>query len=114
MVAAPLAPLIERLTAELGLSRAEFAAAVDASERSVARWKAGEHVPQYESRARLEEMTALADRLRVSFPDRAAAIAWLRAPSASFGGLPPVDAVLRGRFGAVEAALAAFDAGRYK
>ena len=43
MVAAPLAPLIERLIAELGLSRAELATALDASERSVARWKRGEN-----------------------------------------------------------------------
>ena len=110
---APLAPIIERLTAELGLSRAEFASALDASERSVARWKTGQHVPQHESSARLEEMTALADRLRDAFPDRTAAIAWLRAPSASFGGLPPVDALLRGHFGAVEAALEAVESGTF-
>jgi hypothetical protein len=114
MAAAPLAPLIERLTAELGLSRAEFAEALDASERSVARWKVGGSYPQYEARARLEEMTALADRLHASFPDDAAGAAWLRAPSGYFGGLAPLDAFLRGRFAAVEAGLDAFDAERSK
>jgi transcriptional regulator with XRE-family HTH domain len=114
MVAAPLAPLIERLISELGLSQAEFAEALDASERSVARWKVGGSYPQYEARARLEEMTALADRLQRSFPDAAAGAAWLRAPSAYFGGSAPLEAFLRGRFAAVEAALDAFDAGRAK
>ena len=112
MVAAPLAPLIERLIAELGLSRAELATALDASERSVARWKRGENYPQYEARARLEEMTALADRLHASFPETAGGAAWLRVPSEYFGGLAPVDAFLRGRFAAVESALDAFDAER--
>jgi transcriptional regulator with XRE-family HTH domain len=114
MVAAPLAPLIERLPAELGLTRAEFALALDASERSVARWKIGGSYPQYESRARLEEMTGLADRMRTSFSDPAAAAAWLRAPSAYFDCSAPIDAFLRGHFAAVEAALDAFDAVRSK
>jgi hypothetical protein len=113
MVSAPLAPLIERLTAELGLSRSELASALDASERSVARWKAGEHVPQYESRARLQEMTVLADRLRESFTDDAAVAAWLRAPSEYFGGRAPIDALLRGYFASVGSALDALDAGVY-
>lgn len=104
MVAAPLAPLIERLPAELGLTRAEFALALDASERSVARWKAGEHYPQYEARARLEEMTALADRLRESFPDTAEIAHWLRAPNRS-SGRAPIEELLRGHFDAVAAAL---------
>ncbi len=110
VVSNPLAPLIDRLMTELGLSRAEFAAALDASERSVARWRAGEHVPQYEARARLEEMTALADRMQASFADSAAAAAWLRAPIGQSGGKAPLDAFLRGRFDAVEAALDARDA----
>ncbi|MCA9859717.1 MAG: DUF2384 domain-containing protein [Thermomicrobiales bacterium] len=108
---APLSPLIERLTTELGISRAEFASALDASERSVARWTAGNTFPQHESRARLETMTALADRLRESFTEEDAAIDWLHAPSGYFGGLAPIDALLRGRFDRVEAALEALDAG---
>ncbi len=102
---APLAAILERLSTELGLSRAELATALDASERSVIRWQKGEHVPQYESRARLEEMTALADRMRESFPDGHAAAAWLRAPSGYFGGAAPLDSLLRGRFAAIETAL---------
>ena len=111
MTTAPLAPLLERLPAELGISRAELATALDASERSVIRWSKGEHVPQYESRARLDELTALADRLQVSFPDTVAVAAWLRAPNGSFGGKPPIDALLRGHFNTIETALDARDAG---
>jgi hypothetical protein len=102
---AQLAPAIDRLIAELGITRGELATALDASERSVARWRAGQAYPQYESRARLEEMLALADRLQASFPGPAAVAGWLRAPSGSFGGLAPIDAMLRGRFDAVGKAL---------
>ena len=111
MTIAQLAPLIDQLTNELGITRGELALALDASERSIARWQAGETFPQHESRARLEALLGLSERLRGAFTDEAAVVVWLHTPSGYFGGLAPVDAVFRGRFDAVEAALDALDAG---
>lgn len=113
MPIAQLAPVLDRLIADLGITRGELALALDASERSVARWRKGEAFPQYESRMRLEEMAALSDRLQESFANQAAVAGWLRAPSGYFGGLAPIDAMLRGRFDAVGAALDALEAGSF-
>lgn len=111
MTIAQLGPLIDQLTTELGISKGDLALALDASERTVARWKTGETFPQHESRARLEALLKLSERLRGAFVDDAAVAVWLHAPSGYFGGLAPIDAMLRGRFDAVEAALDALDAG---
>jgi transcriptional regulator with XRE-family HTH domain len=96
---------IERLLDKLGISRAELARALDVSERSIKRWQAGKSFPQYESRARLDELNLLVDRLLASFPDVAAAHAWLRAPNASSDGRSLVDAITMDRFDLVHLAL---------
>jgi len=96
---------IDRILADLGISRAELAQALDVSERSIKRWQAGKSFPQYESRARLEELDALADRLLVSFSDLASIHAWLRAPNASSDGRSLVDAIVIDRFDLVKLAL---------
>lgn len=96
---------IDRLLDNLGLSKAELAQALEVSERSIKRWQAGKSFPQYESRARLEELDVLAVRLLASFPDRSAIHAWLRAPNASSDGRSLVDAILVDRFDLVNVAL---------
>ncbi|HET9659084.1 MAG TPA: hypothetical protein VFP05_02065 [Thermomicrobiales bacterium] len=96
---------IDRLLENLGISKAELAQALEVSERSIKRWQAGKSFPQYESRARLEELDALAVRLLASFPDVAAIHAWLRAPNASSDGRSLVDAILSDRFDLVNLAL---------
>ena len=50
---------IDQVLQRLGLSRAELAQTLEISERSIARWQAGKSFPQYESRARLEELVPL-------------------------------------------------------
>jgi transcriptional regulator with XRE-family HTH domain len=104
---------IDRLLENLGLSKAELAQALEVSERSIKRWQAGKSFPQYESRARLEELDALADRLLASFPDVAAIHAWLRAPNASSDGRSLVDAILIDRFDLVNLALDRRNADRF-
>lgn len=96
---------IDRLLANLGISEAELAQALDVSERSIKRWQAGKSFPQYESRARLEELDALAERLRESFPDLLSIHHWLREPNAVTDGSPLVDAITSDRFELVERAL---------
>ena len=102
---------IDRILEDLGISRAELARALEVSERSIKRWQAGKSFPQYESRARLEELDALADRLLASFPDRASIHAWLRAPNASSDGRSLVDAIVIDRFDLVNLALDRRNAG---
>lgn len=56
-------------------------------------------------------MTGLTRRLGESFTSVQGGAAWLHAPSGSFGGLAPVDALVRGRIDLVHPALDALDAG---
>jgi transcriptional regulator with XRE-family HTH domain len=102
---------IDRILESLGLSRAELAQALEVSERSIKRWQAGKSFPQYESRARLEELDALADRALASFPDVPSIHAWLRAPNASSDGRSLVDAIAMDRFDLVNVALDRRNAG---
>jgi transcriptional regulator with XRE-family HTH domain len=102
---------LEHLMNSLGISSAELASAVGASDRTVLRWLADQRFPQHESRDKLDALARLVERLDEAFVTPEAAAAWLRAPSGYFGGLCPLDALLRGRIDAVEAALEALDAG---
>ena len=96
---------IDRLLETLGLSRAELAQALEVSERSIKRWQKGKSFPQYESRARLEELEAMGDRLLDAFDNRPAIHAWLRAPSELNDGKSLVDAIVIDRFDLVDTAL---------
>ncbi|MCA9858672.1 MAG: hypothetical protein KC438_03080 [Thermomicrobiales bacterium] len=96
---------IDQVLQRLGLSRAELAQTLEISERSIARWQAGKSFPQYESRARLEELDLLADRVQSAFPTAAARDAWLREPGPDSEGQPLIEAILEDRFEVVRAAL---------
>lgn len=106
-----LSELLKRLMTTLGITPAELARAVGSSDRTVARWLADEMYPQHESRKKLHELTALVQRLDETFTTPQGAATWLHAKSGYFGGLTPLDALLRGRIDAVDAALEALDAG---
>lgn len=106
-----LAARIDELNAQLGMSEAQFAEALHVQPRTVDRWRAETAFPQHESRHRLEALMALADRLVETFKTSADAAQWLHSESAYFGGLRPVDALLRGRFDLIDAALEAMDSG---
>jgi len=101
---------IDRILENLGISKAELAQALEVSERSIKRWQAGKSFPQYESRARLKELEALADRLLASFSNVDAIHAWLRAPNASSDGRSLVEAIVIDRFDLVNLALDRRDA----
>jgi len=102
---------LAHLMDSLGIGRGELATVLGISERTVVRWLADERYPQHESRAKLDQLDALVQRLDETFKTPAGSALWLHAPSGYFGGLRPVDALLRGRSDAVEAALEALDAG---
>jgi putative toxin-antitoxin system antitoxin component (TIGR02293 family) len=102
---------VERLEGDLGLTRGELAAALDATPRTLERWRAGATHPQRDARRRLAALLNLDEHLRDTFTDSEAAREWLRAPNPYLGGLTPADALRAGRADRVEAALEALDSG---
>lgn len=105
----PIDQLIGRVMSALGFTRADLAAALDVTERSIARWQAGKSYPQYESRARLDELDALGRHLARSFGNQADTLAWMNLPNDDLLGQTPTAALREDRIGAVERALTALD-----
>jgi uncharacterized protein (DUF2384 family) len=106
-----LSEVIDEITSCLEISPDEFAAILGIQPRTVGRWRKDESFPQSGSRIRLDEFTALARRLGESFDSQESAQRWLRTESDYFGGLTPMDALLRGRIDRVDSALEALDSG---
>jgi transcriptional regulator with XRE-family HTH domain len=102
---------IDYLTSCLGVTDAQLATILGVQLRTVERWRAEEAFPQHESRNRLEALVALVNRLGESFKSPEGALRWLHSASGYFGGLAPMDALLRGRIDLVDAALEAMDSG---
>jgi transcriptional regulator with XRE-family HTH domain len=102
---------VEQLMGDLGLSKKELADALDATPRTLERWRAGGTYPQRDTRRRLAELVELDRHLQETFDDREAVRRWLSSPSRYLGGLRPVEAVRVGRVDRVEAALEALDSG---
>ena len=108
-----LSEQLEHLTTTLGISYEELAQVLDTDKKTVYRWLADEAFPQARNRARLDELEALVDRLDESFKTPEGSQRWMHSGSGYFGGLRPVDALLRGRIDAVDAALEALDSGTF-
>ena len=108
---AALSEQLERLKSSLGISYEELAQALGTDRKTVYRWLAEETFPRAQNRVRLDALESLVTRLDETFKTPHGAVAWLHAPSGYFGGLRPVDALLRGRIDAVDAALEALDSG---
>ena len=106
-----LSARLEHIMESLSLTPSDLARTLGASDRTVARWLSNETYPQHESRGALERLAHLQRRLDEAFTSQPAAREWLRAESGYFGGLAPIDALLRGRIDVIEAALDALDAG---
>lgn len=102
---------IAALTAALGISASDLAHILGTSDRTVLRWLADETYPQHDARQKFDALDALATRLIASFDSDEGVRLWLRTESGYFGGLRPLDALLRGRIDAVDNALEALDAG---
>lgn len=106
-----LSEQLEDLRTSLGISVDELAQALGTDRKTVQRWLAKETFPRTQNRARLDALEALVTRLDETFRTEEGAVAWMHAPSGYFGGLRPIDALLRGRIDAVDAALEALDSG---
>ncbi len=102
---------LTHLMAALDISSDELAQVVGTDRKTVSRWLAEESFPQTANRAALDALEVLAVRLDETFDGPEGSRTWLRSRSGYFGGLCPLDALLRGRIDAVSAALDALDAG---
>ncbi len=106
-----LSEQLDHLASSLGISYEELAQALGTDRKTVYRWLAEETFPRAQNRARLDELEALVTRLDESFKTQQGSAGWMHSPSEYFGGLRPIDALLRGRIDAVDAALEALDSG---
>lgn len=95
--AGALAEKVSGAMDSLGLSDDEVGAIVDASGRSVARWAAGEVVPQRLNKERLLELAYVADALSEVLP-RDHANAWLFSPHRRLDHQKPADLIKQGRY----------------
>jgi len=107
------AAVIDWARSELGLTIAQVAAAIGASERTVARWVAGEAVPSPRHRARLEDLGEMRHLLDAVFENRDAALEWLHASLPALRGRTPVGELARGQRERVLEVLAALESGAY-
>ena len=112
-VARDLTPhqLIEQLGSDLGLTTSDLAKAVDASARTVERWRNGVAYPQTEARNRLVGLLGLRNHLFGTFATATAIQEWLRTPNRFLGEMAPIEALRAGRADRAEAALEALDSG---
>jgi transcriptional regulator with XRE-family HTH domain len=102
--------LLARVEQEMGLTEAELAGALGVSQRTVARWRSGETLPQRTARAKLAEMADFNRRLHETFEDEAVPV-WLRAPNRYLGNLSPAELLRLRRLDRVVAALEVIDSG---
>lgn len=92
-----LAATVSGAIDRLGLTYEEVGEIVDASPRSVARWTAGQVVPQRLNKQRLIELAYVADALAEVLP-RDQANVWMFAPNRLLEHRKPADLVRDGEY----------------
>lgn len=95
--AASLATKVSTIIENLGLTQEEVGQIVDASARSIARWSAGEVVPQRLNKQRLLELAYVADAVTEIMP-RENANLWMLSPNRLLDHDTPADRVRAGRY----------------
>ncbi|GAB5901800.1 DUF2384 domain-containing protein [Mycolicibacterium mageritense] len=97
MGANALASTVSSAIERLGLTYEEVGDIVDASARSVARWTAGQVVPQRLNKQRLIELAYVADALAEVLP-RDQANVWMFSPNRLLAHSKPADLVRDGEY----------------
>jgi len=95
--AGALAGKVVEAVDSLGLTNDELGRIVDASGRSVARWAAGEVVPQKLNKERLLELAYIAEALAEVLPPDHANL-WLFAPNRHLNHAKPAELIQAGAF----------------
>lgn len=102
---------IIQLQRDLRMSQNDLADALNASPRTIERWRTNETFPQRDARQRLADLIALDQRLRDTFDSTEAIQSWLHTSNRYLGGLTPAEVTRVGRLDRVDAALEALDSG---
>lgn len=97
----------------LALSFGEIAAAVDADERTVRRWRGKEVAPQARHQASLEALDDLRHLVETVFETPAQLAEWLDTPLKAFRGQSPAAMLRRGRVKDVVGVLATMESGAF-
>ncbi|MBF4461228.1 DUF2384 domain-containing protein [Rathayibacter sp. VKM Ac-2878] len=92
-----LAAKVSTIIDGLGLSQAEVGQIVDASARSIARWSAGDVVPQRLNRQRLLELAYVAEAVTEVLP-RDLANVWMMSPNRLLDHSSPADRIHAGGY----------------
>ena len=100
---------VQKLRNDLGLSRAEFARLMGASERSLSDWESGEEPRQAHARLLTQLLRLHATASTVMKPEFVGT--WLRTPLDALGGLKPMEAIERGELDRVWRLLFAVESG---
>lgn len=95
--AASLATKVSTIIDNLGLTQEEVGQIVDASARSIARWSAGEVVPQRLNKQRLLELAYVADAVTEVMP-RENANLWMFSPNRLLDHDTPAGRVHAGHY----------------
>ncbi|ORA10955.1 antitoxin Xre/MbcA/ParS toxin-binding domain-containing protein [Mycobacterium arosiense] len=107
-----LASTVSGAIERLGLTYEEVGEIVDASPRSVARWTAGQVVPQRLNKQRLIELAYVADALAEVLP-RDRANVWMFSPNRLLEHRKPADLVRDGEYQRVLALIDAMAEGAF-
>lgn len=97
----------------LALTFGEIAAAVDADERTVRRWRGAEVAPRARHQASLDALVDLRHLFEQVFANRKDAVEWLTTPIKAFRGHPPITMIRRGRLQDVVDVLATMESGAF-
>lgn len=101
---------IDQITKDFSISIENLARFLNASTRTVMRWKKERVKPSLHHRERLEKMAYIDRRLRqVLKPD--AIERWLHAHNDSLGGKRPIDLLAKGQYDKLLAAIAQLEEG---
>lgn len=103
---ATLAKKVHELTDELRLTQEEVGEIVGATQRTVARWSAGEATPRPDARRRLVELAYVADEVATVIRPEDVNL-WMFAPNRLLDGDTPADRIREGRYKDVLAVIAA-------
>jgi uncharacterized protein (DUF2384 family) len=102
---------IEEAHDVLGLTYRQVAAALNADESTLHRWRSGDSEPSPVFAGRLEALEDFLRELRRAFRTDARARAWLERTSPAFGSRRPLDLLLEGRVERLVGMLLALNAG---
>lgn len=92
-----LAHKVSNIIEHLGLTHAEVGSIVDASARSIARWSAGEVVPQRLNKQRLLELAYVAQAVSEVLPSDRANV-WIFTPNRLLEHQSPADRIHDGGY----------------